>query len=485
MMTRIVNLNDVVPHAPAVMLAGLSEHTDEVEAAFGFIATATPERIVAHCEASIARGAAAVLSEQDLDAQSLGVPCVTIPDLNETKGVLAAKFYDDPTAKLQCVGVTGTNGKTSVAYHIANLCDELGMPAGYCGTLGWGRLAQLEPTSMTTGNAVALQRQARVLLDDDVACMALEVSSHALAQNRAREVQFDFAVFTNLTRDHLDYHADFASYGAAKQKLFTEWPLKGAVINIDDDFGRALAASSRGRVVTCGDQGDWSWQTRSSSSGLHVSWQTPAGRFEADLSAAAEFAVANITQAMAVLVLMGQPIHAVVDAVTNLRSVPGRLEVVPADRERPLVIVDYAHTPDALAKVLKALRARCSGQLICIVGCGGDRDTGKRAEMGRIAELGADKVWLTSDNPRSEDPELIIAAMQQGMRDANHLVEVDRARAIRLAIAGADAADVVLIAGKGHEDYQEISGKRLPFDDRLHAAAALDSAPVAGPESEG
>ncbi len=306
------------------------------------------------------------------------------------------------------------------------------------------------------------------------------MSSHALAQDRARDVHFDYAVFTNLTRDHLDYHGSFAAYGAAKSKLFTDWELQAAVINVADPFGQSLVERIQFPVVTYGEGGDWSWQSEPHGIGLQVSWTTPDGVFVAHLESMADYAVANITAAMATLVATGVSTQAVFEQVSQLRGVPGRLERVGASPTHPKVVVDYAHTPDALAKVLASLRPFCEGQLMCVVGCGGDRDSGKRPLMGAVAATGADVVWLTSDNPRSEEPGQIIAQMRAGAVGENpglatKIIEcVDRAAAIRAALTAATPKDVVLIAGKGHENYQEIAGKKYPFDDRLVVTQILE-----------
>lgn len=462
---------------PALELQGLAEHTAEIAPGFAFICVAAnAATLLQHCEAAVTGGAVALLCDaQAIPAQKLFglAPVIPVQDLRSERGALAARFYADPSATQLCVGITGTNGKTSVAYHLADISTRLGKPMGYSGTLGWGTLDELHIADMTTGNAVALQRHLACMRDAGMSRVALEVSSHALDQDRAAAVHFDYAIFTNLSRDHLDYHGSVEAYAAAKQKLFTRWPLKMAVINVDDEFGVRLASDCASPVVTYGKAGDWSWQTDllvEQGDGLAVTWQTPCGDYQAQLPVVADFAIANITAAMATLVAMGHSADEVFASLSDLRWVPGRLEVVAAPAQGPTVVVDYAHTPDALTKVLAALRPFCRGQLICVIGCGGDRDTGKRPLMGAAAAHGSDQVWLTSDNPRSESAADIIAAMQAGIAAADniavHICE-DRKEAIRYALAAAKRADVVLVAGKGHEDYQEIDGQRLPFDDRL------------------
>ncbi len=463
---------------PGIELKGLSEHTLEVEPEFGFISVAAnDEALLAYADAAVERGANAVLcpAERASALADCPVPVVGVDDLDRRRGELAAKFYGDPSRSLACIGVTGTNGKTSVAYHIADLSLRLGMPLGYSGTLGWGGLDALQTDVMTTANAVALQRRLALLKEAGFAGIAMEVSSHALDQRRADAVAFDVGVFTNLSRDHLDYHGTLGAYGAAKARLFEAFPLQAAVINVDDEYGRTLAASARAPVLTYGKDGDWRWQRRLVDGGSEVRWLTPHGEFEATLPVIADYALDNITAAMLALVALDQDAAAVVAALKGLQAVPGRMEMFGASGQ-PSVVVDYAHTPDALAKVLSALGPVCRGKLVCVVGCGGDRDRGKRPEMGAVAAR-ADEVWLTSDNPRSESPEAIIADMQSGIAaaDTSRVTScVARATAIAGAVQGAVAGDVVLIAGKGHEDYQEIAGQRLPFDDRVEVTRALE-----------
>lgn len=465
---------------PDIDLVGLSEHTAEVMPEFAFIGVAAnDDTLRTHCLKAVQQGAVALLVDAPAAnlVQELAVPVIQVPGLAEQRGVLAARFYADPSAELTCVGVTGTNGKTSVAYHIADLSARLGAPLGYCGTLGWGPLPGLQGGEMTTANAVALQRQLAAMRDQGMQGVALEVSSHALDQGRARAVRFDYGVFTNLSRDHLDYHGSVAAYAQAKSRLFTEWPLQAAVINVADEFGAQLACQHRATTVTYGDGGDWRWQAKPVADGLAVTWQSPLGDFQQRLQVVADYAVANITAAMATIVSIGHSLDAVVEQLPQLQGVPGRMEVLAGPAAAPLVVVDYAHTPDALDKVLAALRDYCRGQLVCVVGCGGDRDRGKRPQMGHLATAAADVAWFTADNPRTEAAADIVDDMQQGLsRQAMAKVQVclDRAQAIRQAIVGAGPEDVVLVAGKGHEDYQEIDGARVPFDDRQVAARVLE-----------
>jgi len=382
--------------------------------------------------------------------------------------------------------VTGTNGKTSIAYYLADLATRLGLAAGYVGTIGWGRVGALETANLTTPDPVAVQRQLAALRDQGCRWAILEVSSHALAQDRVGAVPFRAAVFSNLSRDHLDYHRDMASYGAAKARLFA-WPgLELAVINQDDAFGRQLAGAlgadvrllGYGRESTAaGALPELSWTGLSfDSAGARGRWLTPWGEAPFRLPVHAEFSVANVAAALAVLGAAGVALELIAEASRELAQVPGRMEFFSAPG-RPAVVVDFAHTPDALAKVLATLRPRTPGRLICVFGCGGDRDAGKRPLMAAAAEQIADVLWLTSDNPRSESASAIIADMRAGLtgRACAH-EEPDRRAAIAGALDRASPDDLVVVAGKGHEDYQEVAGVRRPFSDRALVAELLGEA---------
>ena len=480
-------------HAPDIELLGMAEHTADVEPGFLFLSSGHDSEVRRqHVRAAINFGAVAILCDENSHVQPPdSVPSIGIADLASRKGELAALFYGHPSATLNCIGVTGTNGKTSVAYHIADLYERVGSHCGYSGTLGWGMLDALNgadgSAGLTTANAVMLQRQLASFKSAGASAAALEISSHALAQERARDVELNVGIFTNLSRDHLDYHGTEAAYADAKRKLFTQWPLRTAVVNSDDEFGRSLMSECRMPVVTYGVGGDWSWQYEESGVGLEVVWQTPFGQFEATLPVLADFAVANITAAIVTLTEDGHAPRVLFEHVGQLRGIPGRMERISPSLEGvdsdtlPTVVVDYAHTPDALYKALAALRTFCvdsKRRLICVVGCGGDRDRGKRAIMGSVATKSADQAWFTSDNPRTENPHMIIKDMYEGV-DAQQekcVVEcADRRAAILGSISQAGANDIVLIAGKGHESYQEIDGQRYPFDDRIESQLALNS----------
>ena len=472
-----MNLRELLgdPGVPDVKLTGLSEDSRTVDSGDAFVAV-RGESADGHDYAAqaVGRGAVCILAEREFPG--LSVPVVRVVDLGERRGALAARFYGEPSRGVRCVGVTGTNGKTSIAHHIADLAGGLGQRAGYLGTLGWGEIGRLMPAALTTADAIATQRRLACLRQRGCAWACLEASSHALAQGRVDEVRFDSAVFSNLTRDHLDYHADFAAYGAAKRRLFEFRTVRLAVINVDDAFGRELAAGLDGpEVITVGrNGGDLSWDRVSfHDTGVSARLTSPWGTEEIDLPVFGEFSLANVAAAIGVLAGGGLAFGELAECAGRLTGVPGRMEFF-REPGSPTVVVDYAHTPDALENALAALAAHCRGRLICVIGCGGNRDRGKRPLMARAAAAAADAVWLTSDNPRSEEPAAIIADMREGLTgNAETREEVDRAAAITGAIAFAEPRDLVVVAGKGHETTQEIGGCRRPFSDRETVRHAL------------
>jgi len=396
---------------------------------------------------------------------------------------IAAEFFDHPGNRLDMLAVTGTNGKTSTAWWLAQALDSLRRPCGVVGTLGMGQPGAMVFNGLTTPDPVLLQQQLKRWADDGFSACAIEASSIGIAEHRLDATAIDVAIFTNFTQDHLDYHQDMASYWEAKASLF-RWPgLKAAVINIDDAKGAALALALRDSgldVWTVSCAAPARLQAQAIHHGLDaLAFDVVEGEARHRLSVAlvGQYNVSNLLGVMAGLRALGLPLQDVVQACSGLSPVPGRMDAV-AVAGRPLVVVDYAHTPDALEKVLGALRPLASGrsgQLWCVFGCGGDRDAGKRPLMAAAAEKGADHVVVTSDNPRSEDPARIIEQVLQGFsrRDVAE-VQPDRALAIAHTVARAQAGDVILLAGKGHENYQETAGVKAPFSDRAHAQAALD-----------
>ena len=408
---------------------------------------------------------------------ALATPNAGVAGLKSRIGEIAAHIYGEPSRALHMVGVTGTNGKTSVAHWVAQAFSHLGRKTAVIGTVGNGFPAALTPALNTTPDAIELQQRLAFYRQQGATACAMEVSSHGLAQGRVNGTAFNVAVLTNLSRDHLDYHGDMESYADAKAQLFN-WPGLGwLVLNLDDAFGQRLESGARhAHVAGYGFQrgavvGE---KLRLTQSGLHLQVRTDWGHAELNAPLLGRFNAANLLAVLTTLLVSDARLDDACQALQHIQPPPGRMQTL-GGAAHPLVVVDYAHTPDALEKVLATLREIVSdSRLICVFGCGGNRDTGKRPLMWRAASLGADEVWITSDNPRNEDPRRVIDDILAGTTGKPH-VEPDRARAIFEAIGGAHQGDVVLIAGKGHEDYQEVAGERLPFSDVAVARKALEA----------
>jgi UDP-N-acetylmuramoyl-L-alanyl-D-glutamate--2,6-diaminopimelate ligase len=447
-----------------------------------------------HIANAIERGAAAVLYQPEGFSGHVD-PAISlaVPSLDVLAGEIASGWYGDPSDAMLVVGVTGTNGKTSCSQWIANALTGIGKRCAIIGTLGTGLPGQLVHTGFTTPDASQLQRSLMQLRTAGAQAIAIEVSSHALHQGRVNGTAFDIAVFTNLTQDHLDYHHTFEAYEAAKARLFA-WPgLAAAVINADDAAGRRFLASTRGHARTIAYGVDTpaaelpaadAWllasNVRATANGTAFHLRTSEwGEAQVDVHTLGLFNVSNLLGVLGALLAAGAPLIAALNELTKLQPASGRMERLGGrlDRDEPLVVIDYAHTPDALEKTLDALRPIATargGRLVCLFGCGGDRDATKRPLMGAIAERLADGVVVTSDNPRSEDPAAIIAQVVGGMRESANAQRIeDRASAILHAVRGAAREDVIVLAGKGHEATQEIKGKKRAFSDQDHARLAL------------
>lgn len=430
-----------------------------------------------HVDAALAAGAAAVLWEPaGAETDLARLPGLAVANLRGQAAELAAEWWQHPSRALWMVGVTGTNGKTSCSHWLAEALARLGRRTAVIGTLGNGFPEALAGSSHTTPDPVTLQGLLADYRAAGAAAIAMEVSSHALDQGRVAAVAFDIAVLTNLSRDHLDYHGDMARYAAAKARLF-HWPgLRQAVLNLDDEFGQHLAralAASDVRVLGYGLRaGEIRGEgLRLGVDGLSLDVRTPWGNGRLDSRLLGEFNAYNLLACLGVLLASEIPFDAALAALAEVHAVPGRMQRLGGGGQ-PTVVVDYAHTPDALDKTLATLRPLARGRLRCVFGCGGGRDKGKRALMGEVAARRADAVIVTSDNPRHEDPAAIVADILAGM-PAGQVVRLDRAEAIGIAIAEAGPDDVVLIAGKGHETYQEVGNERLPFADAEVARRAL------------
>jgi UDP-N-acetylmuramoyl-L-alanyl-D-glutamate--2,6-diaminopimelate ligase len=427
-----------------------------------------------------ARGAAAIVYEANgFDVGAQAIPVFAIPQLRRRAGIVADRFFGSPSRHLVMVGVTGTNGKTTCTQLLAQALDGEGRRCGVIGTIGFGFPGELNESLHTTPDAVTVHRLLADFLAAGARYASMEVSSHALDQGRVTAVAFDVAVFTNLTRDHLDYHGDMEAYGDAKASLFDTPGLKCAVINHDDAFGRTLLERLRGRlpVLSFGLEGGdvRAREVTLSRTGVTLQVDTPAGSSTLTSPLFGRFNVSNLLAVLATLLALDMPLADAVLRLARARPAPGRVEHFGGTGYRPLVVVDYAHTPDALEKVLATLREHARGRLLCVFGCGGNRDRGKRPQMGRIAETLADEVILTDDNPRHEDGAAIIAEIRTGMRAAPRTIR-DRRAAIAQAITDAGADDIVLVAGKGHEDYQQVGDVRLPYSDRVTVRELLGEA---------
>jgi UDP-N-acetylmuramoyl-L-alanyl-D-glutamate--2,6-diaminopimelate ligase len=436
---------------------------------------------------ALARGASAILWEPGDERAPPQVPAdvlaLPVPDLAARASDIAGRFFGEPSSQLRVIGVTGTNGKTTCAWLLAQALESSGHPAAYIGTLGAGRNGAVIAGTHTTPDAVSLQRLLAEFRDQGTTHVAVEVSSHALVQGRAAAVQFAAAVLTNLTRDHLDYHGSMENYAAAKAMLFERDEVALRVANVDDAFGRSLVARYPD-CIAVSPSGDWqpaagvsrAWlratDVRLGAEGARFRLDSSFGAREVHTSLIGDFNLANAMTVLGVLLGLGLSLDVAADALQTLAPPPGRMQRF-GGGAAPLVAVDYAHTPDALEKALQALRAHSAGTLWCVFGCGGDRDRGKRASMGAIAARLADELVITDDNPRSESPAVIVRDILEGVGARNARVVHDRAAAIELAVRAAEPGDAVLVAGKGHESVQIIGNEQRPFSDASAVAAAL------------
>ena len=427
---------------------------------------------------AIAAGASSVLWERQDFAWNAdwNLPNLGETDLRAKAGFWADEVYGHPSRNMWVIGVTGTNGKTSCTHWLAQSLAASGKPTAMIGTLGSGFPDKLDHTGYTTPDAITLQTQLKDFRDQGAQAIAMEVSSHGLDQGRVNGVKFDVAMLTNLSRDHLDYHGDMQSYAKAKSSLFERKELQYAVLNLDDEFGQALA----GKPACCGvkvvgygfeNKPDncqiavLGKDLKMDANGMRFEVATPWGKTIIESAMLGRFNASNLLGTLSALLVSGVSLDSAVAGLAQARPVAGRLQKLGGGTQ-PIVVVDYAHTPDALEKVLQALReiTATDARLVCVFGCGGNRDKGKRPQMGRIASTLADSVIVTSDNPRHENPRHIIEQITEDM-EPNFHVEEDRAAAIDIAIRQARQGDIVLIAGKGHERYQEIAGARYPFSD--------------------
>ncbi len=428
-------------------------------------------------EDAIAKGASLVLAESyGTTVVDSPVPVVHVPNLSQKLGVIASRFFDEPSKKLQVVGVTGTNGKTSTSHFVASALTQLGRSCGVIGTLGSGLYGQIVPSGLTTPDAITLQKSFMDFLEQGAQYAAMEVSSHSIDQGRSNGIDFAVSIFTNLTRDHLDYHRTMENYGNTKKKLFASPNTKFSVINSDDPFGKKIIDDLHpGRdMVAYGTQKQplpvnvemvYADNIHLDLTGMRASIYSPWGNGELYANLLGNFNVSNLLAVFTTLCLLGIDFETVLSLIAKFKPVAGRMQML-GGGAKPLVVVDYAHTPDALEKVLNALRYHCTGKLYCVFGCGGDRDKGKRPEMAKIAEQFSDVVILTDDNPRTEDPAAIFQDVMTGFVHPEKIItQHGRDKAIAAAVRAAQPGDCVLIAGKGAETYQIIGKEQLPFSD--------------------
>lgn len=469
--------------APRVTIDGLSLDSRSVRPGDAFIAVAgTATHGMAHSAEAQSRGARVILHDGLASVPLLDIPVVKIDGLGKALSRLGARFFHAPSDHLTIAGVTGTNGKTSTAHFIAQAWQRTSGNAGLIGTIGYGALSRLSKAELTTPDPISVQRMLSECIEDGVESVAMEVSSHALEQGRCDDVAFDVAVFTNLSRDHLDYHGNMELYAAAKRRLFIDCQPRFAVINADDEFGRHLIADLAGRaeVMSYGTNGSSELRAgvlEMDASGMVIKVSSPWGEGKLHAGLLGRFNVSNLLAAAGALALLGMPWSQVLHQLELMQPVPGRMHCMGGEFNQPLVVVDFAHTPDALKQALTALRAHLHGRLTCVFGCGGDRDRGKRPMMAAVAESLADRVVVTTDNPRGEAPGDIFKDMLAGMNSPDEaLVISDRGAAIRQAILESHSGDIVLVAGKGHETYQESRGQRVPFSDEAAVRAVLEAA---------
>lgn len=475
-----------------IVVHGLALDSRQVSPGDAFVAlSGAATHGIRFAPAASVRGAAVILAEKPVPAplapdarhpiDGAVAPTVWVDGLRDGLGAMAARFFGEPSHALQVIGVTGTNGKTSTVQLLAQALHHAGQIVATIGTLGAGLYGATREGERTTPDAIAVHGLLAQFREEGASHVAMEVSSHALDQGRVNAVAFDLAVFTNLTRDHLDYHGTMAAYGDAKQRLFA-WPgLSAAIINVDDAFGRALATRvpSNVTLLRYGMDHDHAEivarDIQSGAGGQTFRLVTPWGDADVATRLLGRFNISNLLAVAACLGQLGLSFASIRSVLATLDPVAGRMSRLGGVGVQPLVVVDYAHTPDALEQALSSLRAHCMGRLFCLFGCGGERDSGKRPQMGAIAEALADRIIITDDNPRGEDGDTIIEQIVAGLeRPQRAMVERDRAAAIAHAIGSAQPGDVVLIAGKGHEPYQETAGSKQPFDDLAIARNVLE-----------
>ncbi len=485
----LADLLQGIAEAPPTIITGISSDSRKIKPGELFLACGGERSHgLDYLDQVVAAGAAAVAYDSTTTGQrpcAASIPLVPVPGLADHLGSIANRYFHSPSESIGVVGITGTNGKTTVAWLLRQCLSRIGKPCGYIGTLGTGLETVSASDGMTTPDTLALQARLAAFRDAGAEYATVEVSSHALSQGRVAGVNFDAVMFTNLSRDHLDYHHDMRSYAEAKARLFTTFATQHRIINLDTEFGFELAARCGQDVITVSTNFDRVANGRRSvfvrsvvagPEGSMIRITSSWGDGEFMLPLPGDFNVANAVLVLAFLLAKHVPLKQAIGLLAEVEAPPGRMQLVTPVAGRPAVYVDYAHTPEALDLALRALRAHCPGQVWCVFGCGGDRDPGKRPQMGRIAERRAARVVVTSDNPRDEAPDAIITAILGGMTHPDRATAIeDRAAAINWAIRQAGAGDCVLIAGKGHESHQLIGAKRVDMSDYVLAQASLQA----------
>lgn len=482
LLSIVPELHDVDPVsvAPNVLITSITNDSREVVSGCLFLAFPGEQMDGRHFIAqAIERGAAAIFYEIEPDAnyKACTVPMIPVENLRQKQAAIAVRFYGNPSASLPVIGVTGTNGKTSCTYYLAQILGAK-QRCGVIGTTGYGFLGAMKKGLNTTPDPTRLQKMLLGLKDQKASVVAMEVSSHGLVENRLAGIHYDTAVFTNLSEEHLDFHGTMEAYKEAKALLF-QWPgLKNAVINADDAVGREFIQRYKNRynVLSYSRYAEADIYLKKCMPEMHgfsVTIQTPWGEGKTFIPLLGEFNLSNVLAVIGVLGLLGLPLEDIFKGLPALSSPPGRMKVF-RQSNKPTAVVDFAHTPDALEGALKALRAQCFGQLWCVFGCGGNRDVVKRPLMGAIAEKYADHVVITNDNPRTELPEIIAEHICEGIQHKEKMqIVLDRERAIQMAMSNASVNDLILIAGKGHETEQIIGEQLIPFDDGAIVEACL------------
>lgn len=474
----MISINQLIqdlakPLADDIQVSAISMDSRSVQADSLFIASAKQSAMrQQHVKQAIADGAKAIIIDATQSVEAT-VPVIKMVDLDQQVSIIGDRFYGQPSKNMVVIAVTGTNGKTSVSQFIAQSLELMEKPCGVIGTLGQGRLSDLQDTGMTTPNPLQLQQTFAGMRDAGIEYVVLEASSHALAQGRLNAIAIDIAVLTNLSRDHLDYHGDMQAYAAAKRRLFLMPEVKTAIVNIDDAFGKTLHEQQQPAAVkwfSYSQQQIADWQAKNirfDAAGLHFQLSANTNELSIDAGLLGRFNIDNLLATAAVLSTLRFKPAEIARCLSQLQPVSGRMQLL-QQANSPAVVVDYAHTPDALSQALSAMRQHLnqSADLWCVFGCGGDRDRGKRPLMGAQAEQLASRVVLTDDNPRSEDSDRIIAEISAGMQQPQNAVILnDRRQAIFYAVSEAANDDMVLVAGKGHENYQEKQGSKQPFSD--------------------